>query len=569
MSSALPTPDNDYAAPIRMQLNKAAWDAAMVSIGERLRAMEAMATDLQAVIDAGTTQALQMISDTVAPNLAAVQSDIDAANAALADFQTEFDTVVAGGVGADNVTESATRVWLTPAQRNDVGALRSEMDVINTDVNSSYNTLKKLSDYVASVQTNLNSVSSSIAASLNLKLNISDKATETDAIGGVDNTTWVTPLRAKQAAQSAVFSIGDIIQTAKVTPDQAGTWIACNGKSYNKTSYPALGTICGTKYSKPQITSVTLPDTTPASILWGNGKFVRATNTSIVKISPDGSTGSWVSPTTAPSITGTQSFFSFANGRHVLAALNAGVLNRSVSLDGGDTWSSLAATTGVFGTIGSGLIYGNGLYVWSSGVSATTNSHLTKSPDLVDFTKVNVSTFLTSDVVGSIAFGNGVFVIASTNGKIARSSDLVTFESVTGIGLTINSLVYVECLKQFVGTTSSGLVYSPDGKTWFIYNNASGPATIGGTVVEAMGRLFVIWTLSGSTKIQSTIDFVRWTTAETLSTGLGGPAGSPDRLMFSTPSSGTSSSIFLPDIDIATEFRVPNFFGENKWIRAL
>lgn len=110
MSSEVPSPTTDYAAPQGMALNKVAWDAAMVSIGQRLDAIEARSEDLQAVIDAGTTQALAVISDNVEPQLLAVAAQIQALDDAIAASEDQLAStegailaLLAGGVGASNV----------------------------------------------------------------------------------------------------------------------------------------------------------------------------------------------------------------------------------------------------------------------------------------------------------------------------------------------------------------------------------------------------------------------------------------------------------------------------------
>lgn len=81
---SLPTPDNDYAAPANMTLNKASWDAAMTSIGERLRAREALEASFQTLINLGVGQAIAAVQNEIAPTAAQAQADA-AAIAALLD----------------------------------------------------------------------------------------------------------------------------------------------------------------------------------------------------------------------------------------------------------------------------------------------------------------------------------------------------------------------------------------------------------------------------------------------------------------------------------------------------
>ncbi|KAF0136641.1 MAG: bacteriophage tail fiber protein [Methylocystaceae bacterium] len=71
---SLPTPDNDYAAPANMTLNKASWDAAMTSIGERLRAREALEASFQNLINLGVGQAIAAVQNEIAPTAAQAQA---------------------------------------------------------------------------------------------------------------------------------------------------------------------------------------------------------------------------------------------------------------------------------------------------------------------------------------------------------------------------------------------------------------------------------------------------------------------------------------------------------------
>lgn len=110
MPSGLPQRSSNYAAPYDMVLNKASWDAALVDVGIRLFVLEAQRTDLQAVIDAGTTQALAMITENVAPQLEAVNDTITALNAAVAAAEDQLvateaaiATLLAGSLTADLV----------------------------------------------------------------------------------------------------------------------------------------------------------------------------------------------------------------------------------------------------------------------------------------------------------------------------------------------------------------------------------------------------------------------------------------------------------------------------------
>lgn len=115
MPSLLPSPADDYAAPQDMRLNKAAWDAALVSVGSRLRSLEAVKASFEALIALGTGQALEVIQANVAPQLEALRQALASLEAEIAAAQDQIHDIIVGSVPASAVTETANRLWLTPA----------------------------------------------------------------------------------------------------------------------------------------------------------------------------------------------------------------------------------------------------------------------------------------------------------------------------------------------------------------------------------------------------------------------------------------------------------------------
>lgn len=105
MSSSvpLPSPDDDYTAHDDSSLTLAFWNAALNSVGRRIRALEAVKADWQALIAAGTGQALEVISANVEPQLAALNGVINALKADVAAAEDAIATIVAGGINMANV----------------------------------------------------------------------------------------------------------------------------------------------------------------------------------------------------------------------------------------------------------------------------------------------------------------------------------------------------------------------------------------------------------------------------------------------------------------------------------
>ncbi len=125
MSSSLPSPTDDYKAPPAMALTEAAWDAALTSVGARLRALEAVRADFEALIALGTGQALEVIAANVAPQLGAVRATLDQLTADAAAAEDIVAAINSGSIPASVIEETAARIWLTPALRDAWNAKQS------------------------------------------------------------------------------------------------------------------------------------------------------------------------------------------------------------------------------------------------------------------------------------------------------------------------------------------------------------------------------------------------------------------------------------------------------------
>lgn len=160
------SPDNDYQlppSPTPGELDRARFNALLDSIGARLRMLEAAATGLEAIkndlqqfglqrldeailplIDqtqqdlanlsaevaatqAANAQIIDDFQDVVAVNLEDLADQIDAAEAQLAAVQAQIQTYLNGGVPAADVAEDANRVFVTPAQKTEIGQLRTDL----------------------------------------------------------------------------------------------------------------------------------------------------------------------------------------------------------------------------------------------------------------------------------------------------------------------------------------------------------------------------------------------------------------------------------------------------------
>lgn len=112
---SLPSPTDDYKAPPDLALSRAVWDFVLGSIGTRLRAVEGKSADFDALIALGTSQALEVISTNVEPQLAAMRAAVAALQADVDEAEDVITALITGSVPASAVAETVDRIWFTPA----------------------------------------------------------------------------------------------------------------------------------------------------------------------------------------------------------------------------------------------------------------------------------------------------------------------------------------------------------------------------------------------------------------------------------------------------------------------
>lgn len=111
-SASLPSPDNDYTAPLDARLNKAFWDTALKSVGARIRALEAVKVTWEELISAGTGQALAVIQANVEPQLVALNGVINSLKSEVAAAEDAIAVITAGGINMTNVAGLSTALAL-------------------------------------------------------------------------------------------------------------------------------------------------------------------------------------------------------------------------------------------------------------------------------------------------------------------------------------------------------------------------------------------------------------------------------------------------------------------------
>jgi hypothetical protein len=178
-SGQLPSADSDYQTDgDGFSLSIPVWNTLFASISQRLKDLEAVQADFDALIAAGTSDAITVITDQVAPQMTAIQATIDAANADLTQALELLANLQANGVDASKVELVA------------IAGLAA------LDAQAAFAELKGVTDTI---------VSTDIPAAIATRISAADKASETEAEAGVNDTKFMTPLSTKQAiaAQSS------------------------------------------------------------------------------------------------------------------------------------------------------------------------------------------------------------------------------------------------------------------------------------------------------------------------------------------------------------------------------
>lgn len=148
MSSVQLTREGDYQqppAPAQAILNRDIWNFVLGDIATRFASLEAVNTGIAALQAELQTFGVQRLNDAINPlitdaqnTLAQLETDIDAAiaqlNADVATAQTAIDELLEGGVPADDVNENASRVFVTPDQKTEIGTLRTNLDALAASV---------------------------------------------------------------------------------------------------------------------------------------------------------------------------------------------------------------------------------------------------------------------------------------------------------------------------------------------------------------------------------------------------------------------------------------------------
>lgn len=179
----LPSPTDDYAPPPGTIWNAATYLATIVHMAGRVRSLEAVRVTLDDIINdlqvfglqrldqaivplieeqqaalanlqqqitaalAATQQLVDQFQDDTAAALAGLQTQIDAALAVIEGnigaLQAQVDEILAGGISADNVSETANRLFLSAAERAAIADIADTLSDFSAAVNATLASYEK------------------------------------------------------------------------------------------------------------------------------------------------------------------------------------------------------------------------------------------------------------------------------------------------------------------------------------------------------------------------------------------------------------------------------------------
>lgn len=140
MSSTLPSPAKDYAAPQALRVNRVVWDAVFASIGARLRALEGVRADFEALITAGTGQALASIAANVEPELVAARAALTQLQADTAAAEDAVAAIVAGSIPLSSVSGLGAAL----AAKATMADVTAAIDALKGGAPAAYDTLVEI-----------------------------------------------------------------------------------------------------------------------------------------------------------------------------------------------------------------------------------------------------------------------------------------------------------------------------------------------------------------------------------------------------------------------------------------
>lgn len=286
---------------------------------------------------------------------------------------------------------------------------------------------------------NLNKIENGIESIDVGKLNISDKATEAEALAGTDDTKWMTPLK---TANATGYKIGDIKTTART--DLGSKWLLCNGAIIDENTYPDLDALFSNRplryFNKISNIQVRL-----SSIAYGNGYWVAAGYTDsggypCIFYTTDINSGSWTFNQLDSSVANTP-VVAYGNGYWVVGFTNNNVPNIFYATTPNGTWTKKTINPDSCSV--QSIIYANSTWVISGVNSSNYPCVFYTSTPSSSWTLYQMS--INTSQTTKVGYGNGYWCVAVT----FTTNQLYIYYGVTISNLTqrnIDSSYYVKSI---------------------------------------------------------------------------------------------------------------------------
>lgn len=487
-------------------------------VNARLRAIEAIRTSLESAIADLTKVGLDRIDQAVSPLIQGVEASVAAVQAEVADVIAQIEQLLSGAVPAASVSESPARVFVSPAQRQQIADNAAQIlqlaDVLAPKANAVLSGVVRISNALRmtgaidppALTADVNDYApADFATAVRVRLSATGERSITGLVAAEDGravilenmTAFDLTLKAQSTASVAAnrfaahadvvvpksggavsimyditlqrwavtgggkiadLKVGDLLETMA---NPGATFLRTNAALYLNSAYPTLRAILGA-YQNPIVNRLGTAGSNAPRLYYLNGQWVAF------------------------------AYIGTAWGLYTSPDLL--------------TWTP--RTMPVAGAPGSGLVYGAGLYAWTDG-----STTLKTSPDLNTWTTRALPSGVTN--IGSVARGATKFVATATKtGGVAGaiySTDGVTWTlSASTFGYSLSSVAYNSAGGRWVITASGGKIFrsTDDAVTWA---ETGSPLAATASVTSAGGVFIALLTVSPWAYISA--DGQTWTAA--------------------------------------------------------
>lgn len=146
-----PAPENRYRVYPDHKLTAALLNLILTSVAERLEAREALEATFQGLITTGTDQALEVIQENVAPQLAAVNAALANVQTALVAAEDAVAELLSNNIPATNVTVTPGGSISATTAQGAIIELAGDVQAAETRIGTAEDRLDGLDDSVAAM----------------------------------------------------------------------------------------------------------------------------------------------------------------------------------------------------------------------------------------------------------------------------------------------------------------------------------------------------------------------------------------------------------------------------------